>query len=67
MIDRTIFPEPSWLLSVETIDMKDADHARRLADQYRDTVEAYDQVEFKLAYFQGALDWAHVAEGSADS
>ncbi|MGB6220924.1 hypothetical protein [Haloferula sp.] len=67
LIDRAIFPEPSWLLSVEVIDIKDADHARRLADQYRDTVEAFDHVSLKLAYFQGVLDSVFVAERLADS
>ena len=58
LIDRNIFPEPSWLLHVEAIDVKDADHATRLANQCRDKVEAFDHVELKLAYFQGVLDWA---------
>ncbi len=58
LIDRNLFPEPSWLLHVEAIDAKDADHATRLADRCRDKVEAFDHVELKLAYFQGVLDWA---------
>ena len=58
IIDRDLFPEPSWLLPVEVIDLKDADHARKMADQYREKVASYDSVPLKLAYFQGALDWA---------
>ena len=58
LIDRNLFPEPSWLLDVEAIDAKDADHARLLADRYRDKVMAYDHVALKLAYFNGVLDAA---------
>lgn len=58
LIDRNLFPEPSWLLPVEAIDGKDADHATRLANRHRDQVESYEHVAEKLAYFQGALDWA---------
>ena len=58
MIDPKVFPEPSWLLGVEAIELKDADHARRLADQYRDAVQSFGHVELKLAYFQGVLDAA---------
>jgi hypothetical protein len=57
LIDRNLFPEPSWLLTVEAIDMKVADHARLLADRHRDKVESFDHVALKLAYFQGVLDW----------
>jgi hypothetical protein len=42
LIDRDLFPAPSWLLPAEAIDIKDADHARRLADRHRDKVEALD-------------------------
>lgn len=55
-IDRSLFPDPVWLLSVEAIDFRDADHARLLADQHRDEVNAFDHVALKLAYFQGVLD-----------
>jgi hypothetical protein len=57
LIDRELFPEPSWLLHVEAIDVKDADHAQKLADQYREKVASLDSVPLKLAYFQGVLDW----------
>ena len=66
-IDRNLFPEPSWLLHVEAIDVKDADHAVRLADRCRDKVEAFDHVELKLAYFQGVLDWASMEAESGES
>lgn len=65
LIDRNLFPEPAWLLYVDAIDAKDADHATRLADRCRDKVEAFDHVELKLAYFQGVLDWATM-EASRD-
>ena len=58
LIDPNLFPEPSWLLHVEAIDLKDADHATRLADQHRDKVQAFEHVELKLAHFQGVLDLA---------
>ncbi len=67
LIDRMLFPAPSWLLSVEVIDAKDADHAQLLADRYRDKVESLDHVELKLAYFQGALDANHLAQEDRDS
>lgn len=67
MIDQDVFPAPSWLLPVEEIDLKDVDHARRLADQYRNTVEAIDHVVLKLAYFQGVLDRVCLMKNSADS
>jgi hypothetical protein len=58
LIDPKLFPEPSWLLPVEAIDAKDADHAVKLADTHRDKVQSYEHVELKLAHFQGVLDWA---------
>lgn len=56
LIDPNLFPEPSWLLHVEAIEPRDADHATRLADHFRDNIRSFDQVELKLAYFQGVLD-----------
>lgn len=35
LIDRNLFPEPSWLLHVEAINVKDDDHAARLADHVK--------------------------------
>jgi hypothetical protein len=65
MIDRNLFPEPSWLLHVEAINAKDADHATQHANRHRDKVESYEHVAEKLAFFQGALDWASM-EASGD-
>lgn len=62
LIDRELFPEPSWLLHIEAIDVKDADHALKLADQYREKVASLDSIPLKLAYFQGVLDWASMVE-----
>jgi hypothetical protein len=67
LIDRNLFPSPSWLLHVEAIDAKDTDHALLLAARYRDAVQAFAHVELKLAYFQGVLDGASVIEGARDS
>lgn len=57
LIDPNLFPAPSWLLHVEAIDPKDADHASRLADEHSDKIKSYEHAEQKLAYFQGVLDW----------
>lgn len=65
LVDADIFPAPSWLLHVEAIDLKDADHARKLADQSREKVASYDGVLLKLAYFQGVLDWVSMEEADA--
>lgn len=62
LIDRNLFHEPSWLLHVEAIDAKDADHTTRLAEQHRDKLESLEHVEMKLAYFQGVLDWASMED-----
>lgn len=56
LIDPRLFPAPSWLLTEEKISLVDAEHARRLADEHREKVEARNQTELKLAYFQGVLD-----------
>jgi hypothetical protein len=56
-----------WKFPEAAIEMEEADQSRRLADQYRDKVGAYDRVELKLAYFQGVLDWAAVMEAEGDS
>ena len=56
LIDPDIFPAPSWMLEVEELDLKDADHARLLADLHRDPVTALGSAVEKLAYFGGVLD-----------
>jgi hypothetical protein len=67
LIDRNLFPAPSWLLPVEAIELRDADHARNLASRYRDKVASYRHVELKLAYFHGVLDWVALEEALGDS
>ena len=62
LIDPLAFPPPSWLLTVETIDIKDADHARRIADQHQAAVDALDNVYLKIAYLGGVLDAQVMAE-----
>ena len=66
LIDPDLFPAPSWLLDVEAIDIKDCDHARMLADQHRNQIEAQDHVHLKMAYFQGVLDAAHMLKTDAE-
>lgn len=66
LIDPRIFPAPSWLLSIESLDMKDADHARRIALSHQDEVEAFDHVELKLAHFQGVLDAIAISAADQD-
>lgn len=65
LIDDMLFPAPSWMLYVEVIDPKDADHARSIFERCREKVEAYDNTPLKLAYFQGVLDWASMAGSDA--
>lgn len=65
-IDELLFPAPSWLLNAEVIDGKTADHALRLAEQHRAEVEALDHVALKMAYFQGALDAAHLMDAEEE-
>ena len=66
MIDDRLFPPPSWLLNVDGISAKDADHAARIASQHREAIQALDHVELKLAYFQGALDAAYLTSSKSD-
>ena len=56
LIDPLLFPAPAWMLKADVIDGRDLDHARRIADQYREKVESYEHVQQKLAYFGGVLD-----------
>jgi hypothetical protein len=56
LIDPLLFPAPPWMLTVETLELKDVDHARRIADQHRDQVEALGSAEEKHHYFAGVLD-----------
>lgn len=62
LIDPDLFPAPSWLLSVEALDELECDHARRLAEQYRDRVESYASPEEKLGYFGGVLDAVYMTK-----
>ena len=56
LIDPLTFPPPSWLLAEETIDLRDGDHALRIADQHRAAIDALDHVHLKIAYLGGVLD-----------
>jgi len=67
MIDPEAFPAPSWLLTVEAMDLKDADHARLLADQHREPVDALASVAEKHAYFGGVLDAQAMMEAEMKS
>ena len=67
LIDPLLFPAPPWLLAEEAIDAVVADHASRLADQYRDNVALLKTPEEKLAYFAGALDAQFMIEADGGS
>jgi len=67
LIDPLLFPAPPWLLAEEAIDAVVADHASRLADQYRDNVAVIKTTEEKLAYFAGALDAQFMIEADGGS
>lgn len=56
LIDPEIFLEPSWMLTVEELDLREVDHARLIADQHRDPVNALGSVVEKFAYLRGVLD-----------
>lgn len=62
LIDPALFPAPPWMLTVEAIDAKDWDHARRIASEHRDKIARMDHVHLKLAYFGGVLDGAVMQE-----
>lgn len=66
-IDPLLFPPPSWMLTVEELDLKDADHARLVADQHREAVNALDGAELKIAYLGGVLDAQVMIEESMNS
>jgi hypothetical protein len=56
LIDPLLFPPPTWLLTAEELDLKDVEHARLLADQHREAVNAFNVAELKIAYLGGVLD-----------
>ena len=62
LIDPNLFPAPAWLLAVEAINIKDFDHAERIAKQYREEIQPLDHPALKVHYFQGVLDAAFMAE-----
>jgi hypothetical protein len=64
LIDQDVFQAPSWLLHVEGIDLRDADHAANLAERHREKVASFDSIQLKLAYFQGALDAVSMMEAN---
>ncbi len=55
------------MLTVEELDLKDADHARLLADLHRDAVTALGSAVEKLAYFSGVLDAQVMMEAETKS
>lgn len=62
LIDRDLFPAPPWMLTVDAIEAKDWDLARRIADEHRDKIALMDHVHLKLAHFSGVLDAAVMRE-----
>lgn len=51
LIDPLLFPPPAWLLAVEELDMKDADHARRVAKLSFGFSTKYTDMETGLLYY----------------
>ena len=51
-----MLPAPPWMLMVDAIELKDIDHARRLAGEHREKVESLEKDHLKLTYFSGVLD-----------
>ena len=66
MIDRDLFPEPSWLLFTELIEEREADHALLLANSHRDNVEALYDVRVKMSYFHATLDVATTLDAEGE-
>jgi hypothetical protein len=60
VIDPEVFPDPSWLLDVEVIDERDADHAIHIIEKHRVDVEQIADFQLKHAYFKGVLDAAYM-------
>jgi hypothetical protein len=55
-IEPALFPPPGWLLDVEVIDGRDADHACVLMERYADAVAALGTAGEKHSFMQGVLD-----------
>jgi hypothetical protein len=66
LIDRILFPEPTWANEIEVIDIRDMDHARSLANQHRVNVDGLEHHALKLQYFQGVLDGVATMEAVKD-
>lgn len=59
-IDSAVFPAPSWLLDLEVIDGRDADHATLLMERYTNAVAALDSAGEKHSFMRGVLDIDHI-------
>jgi len=66
-IDPELFPAPSWLLTVDSIDSVDVRHAELVFTGHVDQVEALANDRLKIAYLQGVLDFIAVAEAQRES
>jgi hypothetical protein len=55
-IDPVAFPAPAWMLRNEELDVRDAEHARLLADLHRESIIGMATIEEKIAYAGGVLD-----------
>ena len=62
LIDSDVFPEPSWMLEDEAIEMALFDHARVIVEQHAEKVMELVLPNLKLAYLQGVLDAKHLEE-----
>lgn len=62
LIDQDLFPAPAWLLPFETLDSRDVEHARLIAEEHYDAVHALETVVEKVNYLQGRLDHIFMEE-----
>ncbi len=62
LIDPLIFPMPPWLMTVEALDDKDADHALLLSNIHREELDLCESIQEKLAYFNGVLSAQAIRE-----
>ena len=56
LIDPDLFPSPSWMLTIEELELRDIEHARLVASVHAEEVNALTSTELKLAYLAGVLD-----------
>jgi hypothetical protein len=65
LIDPDVFPAPSWMLDVEVLEMRDADHARLLAEKHTEPINALATALEKIHYARGVMDAQAMMEKEA--